>query len=334
EVLPTKEISMLMTTEKFNFGKRLSETPPPATWLRRMMQQVDMRYDADLRALWTYMKPIGVPCFNQNMIEELHYLFTEMHTYQGHTVEGDAWVPVDYSVIASRREGVFNLGGDLMLFMNLIREKDREGLLNYAMYCIDGIYARLCRYEASTVTISLVQGDALGGGFEFALASDVIIAEAGSRLGLPEILFNLFPGMGAYSFLARRVGPRDAEKILLSGNIYTAEQLADMGIVDIVAPAGEGERTVDAWMRKHHHQLNGLKSIFECRRHIWPITHQELSDIAVMWVDAALKIQDKDLRMMSRLRKAQSAQHANYRYTEVTPHLVDIDPVREERIAA
>jgi len=53
-----------------------------------------------------------------------------------------------------------------------------------------------------------------------------------------------------------------------------------------------------------------------------------------MWVDAALKIQDKDLRMMSSLRKAQSAQHANYRYTEVTPHFVDIDPVREERIAA
>jgi len=53
-----------------------------------------------------------------------------------------------------------------------------------------------------------------------------------------------------------------------------------------------------------------------------------------MWVDAALKIQDKDLRMMSRLLKAQSAQHSNYRYTEVTPHFVDIAPVTEERIAA
>jgi len=65
-----------------------------------------------------------------------------------------------------------------------------------------------------------------------------------------------------------------------------------------------------------------------------PITHQELSDIAIMWVDAALKIQDKDLRMVSRLLKAQSAQHSNYRYTEVTPHFVDIAPVTEERIAA
>lgn len=198
----------------------------------------------------------------------------------------------------------------------MIQEKDREGLLNYAMYCVDGIYSRIRGYEASTVTILLVQGDALGGGFEFALASDVIIAEAGTRLGFPEILFNLFPGMGAYSFLARRIGPREAETMLLSGNIYTAEKLAELGVVDIVAPAGEGERTVENWIRKHHHQLNGRRTIFDCRKHIWPISYQELSDIASMWVDAALKIQDKDLRMMSRLLKAQTVQHAGYRYTE------------------
>jgi DSF synthase len=47
---------------------------------------------------------------------------------------------------------------------------------------------------------------------------------------------------------------------------------------------------------------------------VWPISYQELSDIAVMWVDAALEIQEKDLRMMRRLIKAQSTQHSNYRY--------------------
>jgi Enoyl-CoA hydratase/isomerase len=192
---------MLMTTETVSYANRLSETPLPA-WPRRMMQQVDTSYDPNLRTLWKYMKPIGIPCFNQNMLEELHYIFTELQTYQGHIVDGDAWVPVDFSVIASHRSGVFNLGGDLMLFLNLIREKDREGLLNYAMYCIDSLYTRIIGHDASTVTISLVQGDALGGGFELALASDLIIAEAGTRLGLPEILFNLFPGMGAYSVSA------------------------------------------------------------------------------------------------------------------------------------
>lgn len=320
---------MLMTTEKVSYAKRLSDSPASPVWPRRMMQQVDVSYDPRMRVLWTYMKPIGVPCFNQNMIEELHHLFSELYSHQGHTVCGHEWVAVDYSVIASRRESVFNLGGDLMLFLNLIREKDREGLLNYAMYCIDGIYSRVRGYDASTVTISLVQGDALGGGFEFALASDVIVAEAGTRLGFPEILFNLFPGMGAYSFLARRIAPRDAETMLLSGNIYTAEKLAELGVVDIVAPVGEGERYVENWIRKRHHQLNGLRTIYDCRKHVWPISHQELSDIAVMWVDAALKIQDKDLRMMTRLLKAQTVQHAHYRYMQ------SAQPIEEaERIAA
>ena len=143
---------MLMTTETVSYANRLSDTPLPA-WARRMMQQVDTKYDPNLRTLWKYMKPIGIPCFNRNMLEELHYIFTELQTYQGHIVDNDTWVPVDYSVIASRRSGVFNLGGDLMLFLNLIREKDREGLLNYAMYCIDSIYTRINGYDASTVTI-------------------------------------------------------------------------------------------------------------------------------------------------------------------------------------
>jgi DSF synthase len=261
------------------------------------------------------------------MLEELHYIFTELQTYQGHIVDGEAWVPVDYSVMASRRTGVFNLGGDLMLFLNLIRENDREGLLNYAMYCVDSIYTRINGYDASTVTISLVQGDALGGGFELALASDLIIAEAGTRLGFPEILFNLFPGMGAYSFLARRIGARKTEAMLLSGNIYTAEQLAEMGVVDIIAPVGEGKRTVEQWIRKHHHHHNGMRSIYDCRRHVWPITHKELTDIAVMWVDTALKIHEIDLRMMRRLLKAQSTQHSSHRYPNPVNPVENADQV-------
>lgn len=319
---------MLMTTETASYTNRLTETPQPA-WPRRMMQQVDKVYDSNLRTLWKYMKPIGIPCFNQNMLEELHYIFNELQTGQGHIIDGETWVPVDYSVIASHRSGVFNLGGDLMLFLNLIREKDREGLLNYAMYCVDSLYTRIIGHDASTVTISLVQGDALGGGFELALASDLIVAEAGTRLGLPEILFNLFPGMGAYSFLARRIGTRKTEAMLLSGNIYTAEQLADMGVVDIVAPIGEGKRTVEQWIRKHHHHLNGMRSIYDCRRHVWPISHKELTDIAVMWVDAALKIQEIDLRMMRRLLKAQSTQHSSYRY----PNPVNSTEAAEQVVA-
>lgn len=304
---------MLMTTEKTDLSPRLPH--PTSIWPRRQLQQVELDYDRDLRTLWTYMKPIGVPCFNQDMLEELHYGANELQKYQGKHIHEDEWAPVEFSVIASRRPGIFNLGGDLMLFTNLIKERDREGLLNYAMYSIDAIFTHLSKYDASIITISLVQGDALGGGLELALASDIIVAEAGSRMGLPEILFNLCPGMGAYSFLARRLGMRKAEELLLSGNIYTAEEFAEMGVVDMIAPAGEGESVVRELIRKRKRQFNGASAIYGCRQHIWPVTHEELSKIALDWVDAALRIEDKDIRMMQRLLSAQVAQHGRARNT-------------------
>ena len=285
---------------------------PAALWPRRQYQQVELVYDKDWRTLWTYMKPIGVPCFNQDMVEELHHVFHELKRRESHVLHEDHWQPVNYCVIASRRKKVFNLGGNLALFINLIREKNRDALVEYAKLCVDAMYPRIKSYDCSTTTISLVQGDALGGGFEFALSSHIIVAEAGSKMGLPEIIFSLFPGMGAYSFLSRRIGMRKTEEMMLSGNTYRAEELADMGVVDIVAAPGEGENAVIELIRKKNRHLNGVRSIYECRNHSWPITFEELRDIAMLWVDAALRVSAKDLQMMTQLAMAQRSLHAKY----------------------
>lgn len=285
---------------------------PSGPWPRRQYQQVDLVYDKGWRTLWTYMKPIGVPCFNMDMVEELHHVFHELKDHDAQVMFEDDWQPVNYCVIASRRKGVFNLGGNLALFINLIREQNREALVEYAKLCVDAMYPRIKGYDNSTTTISLVQGDALGGGFEFALSSHIIVAEAGTKMGLPEIIFSLFPGMGAYSFLARRIGMRKTEEMMLSGNTYRAEELASMGVVDVVAAPGEGEAAVRELIRKKNRHLNGVRSIYECRNHLWPITFEELRDIAMLWVDAALRVDAKDLHMMQQLAMAQRSLHAKY----------------------
>src|SRR5260221_14556362 len=126
--------------------------------------------------------------------------------------------------------------------MLLIKARDRDALAHYAAMCLDNLYPRIHNYSCPTLTtISLVQGDALGGGFECALTSDVIIAEESAHMGLPEMLFNLFPGMGAYSLLSRRVGTREAERMIQSGRVMTARKLHEIGIVDVLAKDGEGE---------------------------------------------------------------------------------------------
>lgn len=287
-------------------------------WPRRQYQQVDLAYDKTSRALWTYMKPIGVPCFNLDMVEELHHVFHELKAHEAKVMYENDWQPVNYCVIASRRKGIFNLGGNLALFINLIREQNRDALVEYAKLCVDAMYPRIKGYDTATTTISLVQGDALGGGFEFALSSHIIVAEAGTKMGLPEIIFSLFPGMGAYSFLARRIGMRKTEEMMLSGNTYRAEELATMGVVDVVAAPGEGENAVRELIRKKNRHLNGVRSIYECRNHLWPITFEELHEIAMLWVDAALRVDAKDLQMMKQLAMAQRSLHARYQQSMIS----------------
>ena len=85
-------------------------------------------------------------------------------------------------VLASDAD-VFNLGGDLDLFCRLIRERNREHLLAYARQCVEGVHAFHAHLNRNAHTVALVQGDALGGGFEAALSCQTIIAEEGVGMG-------------------------------------------------------------------------------------------------------------------------------------------------------
>jgi DSF synthase len=167
------------------------------------------------------------------------------------------------------------------------------------------MYLRVRNYNSPMTTISLVQGEALGGGFESALSSNVIIAERRARMGFPEILFNLFPGMGAYSLLSRRVGMKHAEKMLLSGRVYTAEELYELDVVDLLVEDGTGETAVREFVRRNERHRNGMQAVFSCRQHVHPISYEELLNITNVWVDTALRLEEKDLKMMSRLARSQ-----------------------------
>ena len=285
--------------------KHLLNSTTPIDHLAR---QIASEYDDEQRALWTFMQPDGVPCFNIGMLHEIRRSDKLLQVNRGQVLVDGNLRPVDFHIGASRSPGVFNYGGDLALFMLLIKTRDRDALLHYARLCIDTLYGRLTSFDTNVITISLLQGEALGGGFESALASHVVIAEEQSRLGFPEILFNLFPGMGAYSLLSRRIGARKAEEMILSGKIYTAQEMLELGVIDAIAPTGKGIETVNAYMRSNRHRLNGMRAMFECRRHTNPITYTELSGIIEVWVDAALRLGEKELKMMGRLVRSQLRQ--------------------------
>ncbi len=271
----------------------------------RKYRQIEVRFDPENAVAWTYMNPSGVPCFSLDLLNELRAHDAAIESSGGCLLHNSELRQIRYYVAASKVDNVFSLGGDLALFVQLVQSQDRDSLMHYAKLCIDNMYPRLCGYNSPMTTISLVQGEALGGGFEIALSSNVIIAERRARMGMPEILFNLFPGMGAYSLLSRRVGMKRAEEMILSGRVYSAEELHGMGIVDLLAEDGRGETAVLEFIERHDRHRNGMQAMFSCRQHSHPISYQELLNITHLWVEAALRLEDKDLKMMSRLARSQ-----------------------------
>lgn len=201
---------------------------------------------------------------------------------------------------------MFNLGGDLDLFVRLIENRDRTGLLTYGRACIDVLHRNYRAHELPVTTISLVQGECLGGGFEAALSGEVIVAERGARFGFPEILFNLFPGMGAYSFLERRVGQKLTEQIITSGKIYSADDMLGLGVIDVVVENGQGEAEVAALIKRRQRSRNGLAALAQARRRVHGIDGAELLEIVEIWVDAALRLNPRDLKLMQRLVSRQN----------------------------
>lgn len=268
--------------------------------------QLELEYEPSTAALWSFMNPRGTPCFSLGLLNDIRAHDAELEKSQARIAFAGEEHELRYYVGGSRVRGIYNLGGDLALFLLLIKARDAEALTHYARRCIDCLWARVRNFgQRNLTTISLVQGDALGGGFESVLASDVIVAEESAKLGLPEVLFNLFPGMGAYSLLSRRIGARAAEDMILSGRIYSARELFDRGVVDVVAPDGAGEREVQAWIRHNERRANAVRAVHACRQVVNPVTREELDAVTDIWVAAALRLGDKDLKMMSRVVRSQ-----------------------------
>jgi len=264
--------------------------------------QLRTHYDEKNKIGWFLMRAAPTPCFTLRLLSEIN-IYLDGVKFDMQKTNGSKY---NYLVVGSDVEGIFNLGGDLELFSQYIDDRDRESLLSYALKCIDILYRNIYHFNLDLTTISLIQGDALGGGFEAALSSNIIIAEQGVKIGFPEVLFNLFPGMGAYSLLSRKIGFVAAEKMILSGEIFSSEQLHEMGVIDILAKKGEGEVAVYRYIKAANRAENTYKSMRKIKDICNPVSYQELTEIATLWADAALKLSPRDLRMMHRLIRRQN----------------------------
>ena len=155
------------------------------------------------------------------------------------------------------------------------------------------------------LTICVIQGDALGGGLEGALSFNFLIVERNTKLGLPETLFNAFPGMGAYSILSRKIGSVRAREMMMNGDLISAERLHELGLVTVLAEPGRGVEAARDFIAQNQRRYGLHVAMENVRRRVEGVSFQELEDVTNIWVNRAMSLGKGDLRRMELLHAAQ-----------------------------
>lgn len=264
---------------------------------------LDIDYDSEAQAVWMSYKVSSPHSYSLKMLAEIADVRESLRLL--FASPAIARYPIRYFVMASKKPKVFSLGGDLASFAGAIRRRELASLYHYGHVAIDVIYGLTCSFDLPIVSLSAVAGQCLGGGFEGALTTDFLIAESGAKMGVPEQAFNTFPGMGAVTLLTRRVGAALSEQIISSGAAYSAEEMREFGVVDVVAPVGALRETVADWMLEGEERWLRRRALAQTRRQCFPVDHGELIRIVELWAECSYNVLEADLRHMERLVAAQ-----------------------------
>ena len=275
----------------------------PAQFPDWKFETLDIAHDAATASIWMNYRADAPQCYTLDMLAELLELRDSLRLLHRARAED---FPFRYLVMTARRPGLFSLGGDLAAFASAIRGQDLATLVRYAHACVDLVYSYSQSLGLPIVTLCAVQGQCLGGAMEAALAFDFIIAEETATFGLPEVAFNTFPGMGAVTMLTRRVGAALTQKIIMSGQTYSGRDMFALGVADQVTDAGSVRQAAADWLRAgDERQWRRRRVLAEARRRSHPVTHDELIRITELWAECSMRIEERDLRHMERLVRAQ-----------------------------
>jgi enoyl-CoA hydratase len=164
------------------------------------------------------------------MVREIHHLLDALQEYDEPGV----------MVVTGAGGQAFAAGADIAQ----LRERDREDALRGIN---SNLFARI--EEFPWPTIAAIEGYALGGGCELAMAMDLRVAAETARLGQPEVGLGIIPGAGATRRLPRLVGLGRAKELVLTGDIIGARDAERIGLVTRVVPAGKAleEAQALAW---------------------------------------------------------------------------------------
>ena len=170
----------------------------------------------------TINRPDKLNALNAQCKNELKELFTSLKADKD----------VDIVIITGSGEKAFVAGTDIGELRSLDRDSGKE-------FALDGQALFDSIQHLGKPVIAAINGFALGGGCELALACHIRIASENAKLGQPEVNLGIIPGYGGTQRLARFVGVGKAMEMILTGNPISAEKALQIGLVNAVVPAAE-----------------------------------------------------------------------------------------------
>ncbi|HFC92708.1 MAG TPA: hypothetical protein ENJ51_07835 [Leucothrix mucor] len=264
-------------------------------------KELTVKWNKKTSTLWVAMNPIGRQCFTLSMLMELLNLLHMLDEYG--SLDPSKPDTIDYVVLQSDHPEIYNAGGDLEYFYELVMHNKPELLREYGIVCIELIYWALTGGKRNITTIANVAGDTLGGGFEAALACNYIFSEKRSTFSFPEALFGFFPGMGAYDLFKRFAGDLEADRAFVTGKRYSAQELKLMGGIYSLVEEGKGAQKIEKFIadrnKRSHQALHKIKQYQQ------NISYESLEFSIDLWVETAMQLTEKNLRMMHALTRRQ-----------------------------
>ncbi|GFO64021.1 enoyl-CoA hydratase/isomerase family protein [Geomonas paludis] len=177
----------------------------------------------------TVNRPGSLNALNSQVLGEL-----ECTLYK---LEQDAGVSV--VILTGAGEKAFVAGAD-------IKEMAEMNSFEGHRFALQGQRVMLFMEKMTKPVIAAVNGYALGGGLELALACDVIYASDNAKLGFPEVTLGIIPGFGGTQNLARLIGPNRAKELIYSGRMINAQKALAWGVVnEVVAQAELAAKALD-----------------------------------------------------------------------------------------
>jgi DSF synthase len=266
------------------------------------------RLDNSLDTLWVSLQAVpGRPLnFSPELLSGFERLLDRIEENDWHWQEDSREGRLRYLVLSSSHPRHFALGGDLAYFQSCIEGGNAGALRAYSMRCLE-LVRRIFAAAHELTTVSLVQGRALGGGFETALSASHLIAERGAEFGFPEIAFGTFPCTGGMTLLTNRIGLRRAAAFMRNARIHSAADLHVLGLVDELCEPGEGPAAVQRFIAEHRRRYNARMALQRAEARMGVFDLVEMRTVVEDWVATAMALSAEERRVLDTLVRMQAA---------------------------